>query len=266
MMSILICPVCGQELSKEGRTYTCPAHHSFDIAREGYVNLMAGKPPAVGDNRDMIAARHRTLESGIYAPLCEALRDAASEAPSGLFLDVGCGEGYYTERMAKARCGDTVGIDISKDALKLSCRRLPEATLAVASAYHLPLASGTVSLLSAIFAPMATEEFFRVLEPHGRLVLAVPGPYHLFGMKQILYDTPYKNAEQDTALDGFTLIKKQTVAFPFTLPSQEAIADLFTMTPYCYRTPRAGRERLAALKELSLSAEFYVLVYEKAKP
>lgn len=265
-MALLICPVCGQELSKIRQAYVCPSRHSFDMARGGYVNLMAGKPPAVGDNRDMIAARHRTLESGIYAPLCEALRDVATDTPGGMFLDVGCGEGYYTAEMAKARCGDTVGIDISKDALKLSCRRLPEATFAVASAYHLPIADNTVMLLSAIFAPMATEEFHRVLAPQGRLVLAVPGSRHLFGMKEILYDTPYENTVQDTALPGFTLIKKRTVTFPFTLSTQEAIADLFSMTPYCYRTPRAGRERLAALTELSLCAEFYVLVYEKAKP
>ena len=265
-MSLLCCPVCGRELTKAERAYTCPARHTFDIAREGYVNLMAGKPPAVGDNREMIAARHRTLESGIYARFCEALREVAAEAPQGTFLDVGCGEGYYTERMALSRTGDVIGIDISKDALKLSCRRLPRATLAVASAYHLPLADCSVALLSAIFAPMATEEFHRVLNVGGRLVLAVPGPRHLFGMKEILYDTPYENEVQDTALAGFTLLEKRAVTFDLTLPSQEAIADLFAMTPYCYRTPRAGRERLAALDTLSISAEFYVLVYEKAKP
>lgn len=265
-MSILICPICGQGLIKTERAYACPTRHSFDIAREGYVNLMAGKPIAVGDNREMIAARHRTLESGIYRPLCEALRAVAAEAPHGVFLDVGCGEGYYTAHMAGARDGDTVAIDISKDAMKLSCRRLTGATLAVASAYHLPIADHTVSLLSAIFAPMATEEFHRVLTDDGRLVLAVPGPRHLFGMKEILYDTPYENEVQDTALAGFTLLEKRAVTFDLTLPSQEAIADLFAMTPYCYRTPRAGRERLAALDTLSISAEFYVLVYEKAKP
>ena len=262
-MALLICPVCGLGLTKHERTYTCQGGHCYDIAREGYVNLLSGKPPAVGDNRDMIAARHRTLTSGIYAPLCEALSRAAADVPDGVFLDVGCGEGYYTARMAEVRRGATVGIDISKDALKLSCRRLPSASFAVASAYHLPLADRSVSLLSAIFAPMATEEFYRVLAPGGRLLLAVPGPRHLFGMKEILYDTPYENAEQDTALAGFALLEKQRVAFRFTLPSQQAIADLFSMTPYCYRTPRAGRERLAALGELPLEAEFYVLIYQR---
>ena len=265
-MSLLLCPVCRRGLTKTERTYLCEGGHSFDIARGGYVNLMAGKPPAVGDNREMIDARHRTLESGIYTPLCEALRAVAAEFADGVFLDVGCGEGYYTEAMAGARRGETIAIDISKDALRLSCRRLPGATLAVASAYHLPIADGSVSLLSAIFAPMATEEFHRVLGEGGRLVLAVPGPRHLFGMKEILYDTPYENEEQDTALAGFTLLEKKRVSFPFTLPTQGAIADLFAMTPYCYRTPRTGRERLLALDTLTISAEFYVLVYEKAKP
>ena len=82
-MSLLLCPVCGCGLKKTERTYLCESGHSFDIARFGYVNLMAGKPPAIGDNREMIDARHRTLESGIYAPLCAALREAAAACADG---------------------------------------------------------------------------------------------------------------------------------------------------------------------------------------
>ena len=261
MRDILLCPVCRAALFREGRVFTC-GRHTYDIAREGYVNLLSGKPPAVGDNREMIAARRRTLDSGVYAPLREALCRAMEGGPRDVLLDAGCGEGYYTEAMAK-HFAATVGIDISKDALRLCARRLPSATVAVASAYHLPIADGCIDQVSAIFAPLATEEFARVLTAKGRLVLAVPGPRHLFAMKRVLYDTPYENEVQDTALDGFSLLDAVPVSFPFTLPTQEAIADLFTMTPYYYRTPKAGRERLAALPTLALEADFRVLVYEK---
>lgn len=262
MESLLLCPVCGLPLVREARRFACGSCHSFDIAKEGYVNLLAGRAPAVGDNREMIAARRRTLESGIYAPLRDALAAAACGA-DGAYLDAGCGEGYYTEAIAAARAGETLGIDVSKDALRLCGKRLQGATLAVGSVYHLPIADGALSLISAIFAPLATEEFARTLRPSGRLLLAVPGPRHLFALKQVLYDTPYENAVQDTALDGFRLIDSVRVAFPFRLPTQAAIADLFTMTPYYYRTPAAGRARLASLCELSAEAEFFVLSYER---
>jgi 23S rRNA (guanine745-N1)-methyltransferase len=262
MNALLLCPVCREALTRGERTFTCPRGHAYDIAREGYVNLMAGKPPAVGDNREMIAARRRTLDSGVYAPLREALCRAVEDGPHGVLLDAGCGEGYYTEEMAR-HFAATVGIDISKEALRLCARRLLAATVAVASAYHLPIASDSVSTVSAVFAPLATEEFARVLAPRGRLVLAVPGPRHLFAMKRVLYDTPYENEVQSTALAGFSLLDVTPVTFPFTLPTQGAIADLFTMTPYYYRTPKAGRDRLAALPSLDLEADFRVLVYEK---
>ncbi len=263
MSPSLLCPHCALPLVRGERTFACTSGHSFDIARGGYVNLLAGKPPAVGDNREMIAARGRVLGSGVYAPLCEALcEEAAREASGADLLDSGCGEGYYTEGLARAAASVTA-IDISKDALRLAARRLPSATLAVASAYHLPLAEGAVSLLTCIFAPQATEEYRRVLTEDGVMMLAIPGPRHLFSMKSILYKMPYENEVSPYHLDGFRFCGVREVGFGFTLGSPGAIADLFAMTPYFYRTPREGRERLLSLDRLSIEADFRILTYRK---
>lgn len=261
MPSPLLCPVCRAPLARGERTYACPAGHSFDIARHGYVNLLSGKPPAVGDNREMIEARRRTLESGIYAPLRAALSEAAAEG-GALYLDAGCGEGYYTEALARG-ADATVGIDISKEALRAAHRRLPDATLAVASVYHLPLADSAVSLLSCIFAPAATEEYRRVLAPGGLFLWVIPGKRHLFEMKTILYDTPYENEVAPYHLDGFRFCEDRAVCFDACLDGPRAIGDLFAMTPYFYRTPPRGRERLLSLERLSLTADFHILTYRR---
>lgn len=263
MSPSLLCPHCGASLSRSERAYTCPAGHCYDIARGGYVNLLAGKPPAVGDNREMIAARGRTLGSGIYAPLRDALcEEAAREAGGADLLDSGCGEGYYTEGLAKAARSVTA-IDISKDALRTAARRLPSATLAVASAYHLPLADGALSLLTCIFAPQANEEYRRVLADGGVMMLAIPGPRHLFSMKSVLYKTPYENEVSPYPIDGFRFCGVREVGFSVTLSTPEAIADLFAMTPYFYRTPREGRERLLSLDRLTVETDFRILTYRK---
>ena len=261
MHPTLLCPVCRAPLSRGEHTYACQAGHSYDIARHGYVNLLSGKPPAIGDNREMIAARRRTLESGIYAPLRAALTEAAMGC-GGLYLDAGCGEGYYTE--ALAGCADaTVGVDISKEALRAAHRRLPTATLSVASVYHLPIADASVSLLSCIFAPGAMEEYHRVLAPGGLFLWVIPGARHLYSMKTILYETPYENEVAPYHLDGFRFCEDRAVRYEATLASPEAIADLFAMTPYFYRTPTAGRERLLALERLTVEADFHILTYRK---
>ena len=260
----LVCPVCREALTLFERTYACPRRHSFDLARRGYVNLLAGGPPAVGDNKEMLEARRRFLGAGHYAPLREALVATARTLSDrhSTYLDVGCGEGYYTEALGTT-ADATVAIDISKDALPLAARRLTGATLAVASAYRLPLADASVSLLSCIFSPLATEEFLRVLAPGGFLLYVIPEARHLFELKSVLYDTPYENEVADTALVGFTLVRDEPVTFRLDLDSREKIGDLFAMTPYYYRTPRAGRERLAALTSLSVGAEFRILAYQK---
>lgn len=260
----LLCPHCRCPLVREAARYVCPRGHSYDIARGGYVNLLSGKPPAVGDNREMVEARSRTLGSGIYAPLRAAIaEEAAAAMGGGVLLDAGCGEGYYTEALGAA-ADEVVGIDISKDALRRAARRLPGATLAVASAYHLPVADGTLAAVTSIFSPLAAEEFLRVLAPGGLQLAAIPGPRHLFSMKRVLYDTPYENevAAYD-GLSGFDFLAAREVCFSFTLGGGGAIADLFAMTPYYYRTPRAGRERLAALTSLTVEADFRVLTYRK---
>ena len=258
----LLCPVCRRPLGRGERTLTCEGRHSFDLARRGYVHLMTGHTAAVGDNREMIAARRRFLDGGHYAPLRRALLEvAARHFDGGAYLDVGCGEGYYTEALSRG-AAESCGIDISKEALALASKRLPGTTLAVASAYHLPLADASVSLLSCIFAPLATEEFHRVLAAGGTLLYVIPDARHLFELKSVLYDTPYENEVASRELAGFTLCEEVSVRFPLALGSRESIADLFSMTPY-YRTPRAGRERLAALSSLDTHAEFLVLAYRK---
>lgn len=264
MLSDFLCPVCRARLAREEKRLFCPAGHSFDISSRGYVNLLTGSSPAHGDNREMIAARHRFLSRGFYAPLRAAL-DRIAEAyaePDGICVDAGCGEGYYTEALSR-RFGRCVGFDLSKDALRLAAKALPDVRFAVASVYRLPFPDCSAAFLSCLFAPLAIEEYARILRPDGIFLLAVPGARHLFSMKKVLYDTPYENPAADEELPGLQFLQKEEIAFSFTLPDCGAIADLFAMTPYYYRTPAAGRERLAALDSLETEAVFSVLVYQK---
>ena len=104
----LECPVCGRALGASGTACTCPSGHSFDIAREGYVNLLAPQHRTRGidgDTAEMLRARRRFLGAGHYAPLRDLLAEktaallggnAAARPPRRRHvLEVGCGEGYY---------------------------------------------------------------------------------------------------------------------------------------------------------------------------
>ena len=279
-------------MRKDG-SCVCARGHRFDCARSGYVNLLLSnekrsKDP--GDDRLMVDARRAFLDAGWYAPLadeaCRLMRRALSRLQRGSsangralrVLDVGCGEGYYTERLRAALkeiCGpeETVllGVDISRTALDKAGKRAraagvppDEVRYAAASAFRLPVADRSCDALMNLFAPLCGPENRRVLTPGGLLLLAVPGRRHLFELKEIAYDHPYENEERDDALEGFRLLEKRELSYPMALRSGQDIRNLFRMTPYYYKTGRIGQARVEALEELQVTAAFSLLLYERA--
>ena len=272
-MSLFRCPICAAPLIREGRAYRCSNGHSYDIAREGYVHLL---PPikklskAPGDDKDMVAARVRFLGAGYYEPLRRTLEEEAVRyAEEGAcLLDSGCGEGYYTAGIAQAlreagKSPRTAGIDLSKSALRHAARRDKETEFAVASAYHLPVADTSIDLIVNCFSPMAGEEFLRVLRPGGRLLYVVPAPDHLWELKEVLYETPYPNPEEDILYPGFSTLGEVKVENAITITDHEDLMALFRMTPYCWKTPREGVARLEGLDQLTVRASFRVLAFQK---
>lgn len=271
-MPELICPVCGGTLSLIDKSYVCEKRHCYDIAKSGYVNLLmdnrSGKRH--GDDAAMIKARRDFLDRGFYEPLMNAVCDIAQEhlTTGGEILDCGCGDCYYTAGLMRRLeesgkiCG-CVGIDISKDALKYAAKRKSGIILAAASAYKLPVPGNSCNLLLNIFSPLAGEEFLRVLKTGGALLKVVPLERHLMALKEAIYDEPYENKPEPPELDGFELVKTKQVKYPLELPDAEAIAALFMMTPYYYKTGRKDQEKVAALESLRDSAEFEIRLYVK---
>ena len=273
-MSLFRCPLCAAPLERKAGAYRCPGAHSFDLAKEGYVHLL---PPnqkhsaLPGDDRDMVLSRRDFLSRGYYKPLlntiCNQLSTLPGERP--VILDAGCGEGYYTAGayqalLAAGKAPRMAGTDISKFALRTAARRERGAEFAVASSYRLPLADGCADALLNCFSPLALEEFRRVLKPGGAFLYVVPGPRHLWEMKEILYDRPYPNEEKETPYEGFRYREILPVEETARLESREDLRNLFRMTPYFWKTPRAGAERLAALESLAVQISFRVHVFEKA--
>lgn len=271
-MPELMCPVCGQILRLEGRTYRCEKGHCYDCAKSGYVNLL---PPAPGgkrhgDDKLMVKARTDFLDKGYYDPLAAAVARCAADCKGDHLhiVDAGCGEGKYTVDVLShlTACGktaDIVGIDISKEALICAARRSKAVKLCVASTAHMPLADGCADVVLNIFSPMMGEEFARVLKPDGRLICVVPLERHLWELKQLIYDTPYENPAPTGALDGFTLVERKDLRYEIELNCKEDIVSLFRMTPYYYKTGAADQKKAECAEYLKTTIEFGVFVYQK---
>ena len=272
-MSLFRCPLCVAPLERAAGTYRCSNRHSFDVAREGYVHLL---PPnqkhsaLPGDDRDMVMARREFLSKGYYSPLlntiCSQILAVSGHSPA--LLDAGCGEGYYTAGVFQAlraagKHPRMAGTDISKFALRSGARRERAVEFAVASSYRLPLAEERMDVVLNCFSPLALEEFWRVLKPGGWFFYVVPGAEHLWELKEILYDKPYPNEERETPYEGFSYRAIVPVEGAVSLERREDIQNLFRMTPYFWKTPKAGAERLAALDGLEVRISFRVHVFQK---
>lgn len=268
---MLICPKCGGKLARDGRSFLCPQKHCFDIAKSGYVNLLTSdrmNSALPGDNKLMVRARKQFLDKGYYeilaAALCGTVRRHSAENVK--ILDAGCGEGYYTEKIAET-VGDLnaeiVGIDISKTAADYAARRTKPALFAVASVFRMPVESESCHIVTSLFAPYCGEEFLRVLKKDGVLIMVIPSERHLWQLKCAVYDEPYPNAVKDYELDGFKFLGSEKVSGEISLPCNEDITALFSMTPYFYKTGAEGHERLERLESLDTEIGFEVLTYRK---
>lgn len=266
-MSKLICPICSQALTATDNAYKCPSRHSFDISKQGYVNLLLPTSKGThGDNKEMIRARRDFLEKGHYRPMCEALTESVADFAKGKrlsLLDAGCGEGYYTSSVSDATNCSVVGIDISKDALVYASKRLPDAELAVASVYRIPTAPDSFDIILNMFAPFEREEYLRVLRRGGHLFMVIPGEDHLFELKAAIYDEPYKNRVAPFEIEGFELVSHKEIKYRMNLASHEDIMSLFKMTPYYYRTSPQNKEKLSGIESIDVYAHFIILEYEK---
>ncbi len=266
-----ICPKCREKLIEENSRAVCKNGHSYDRARGGYYNLLLTSRGGVhGDNKEMVLARRAFLSAGYYAPLARYLSFLVTEYLPfcGSVLDAGAGEGYYTdfiERVLYERDGesDVSAFDISKDAVKEIRKKNPRISLAVAGSYHMPVADESIDCVVNTFSPMAPEETRRVLKVGGHFIMAIPGELHLFGLKEAIYETPYKNIVADTTLEGFELIEDEPLDYQIRLDTPEAIRSLFMMTPYAYRTRPEDREKIFALQSLETKVDFRVFVYKK---
>lgn len=262
----LRCPVCGGPLLLNARTLCCPKAHSFDLAREGYAYLLPMQKKHTadpGDGKAMVRARRAFLSAGHYAPLMQALAALCAELPHGHIVDAGCGEGSYDKYLYDALNGPQIAaFDLSKEAVRLASRLVPEAAFCVGGSFCAPVRDGWADLLLNIFSPMAEAEFARMLRPGGHLIYAVPTAQHLFGLKEILYDHPYENEVRQTEYDGFSFIRAVSAEAVLTLQGQ-SVQDLFAMTPYYWNTPAEGAARLAACESLTTEIGFRFLVYKR---
>ena len=285
----LACPLDGAPLQRQGGSLRCADGHCFDLAAQGYVNLLPVQNKRSldpGDSKEMVAARRRFLEAGHYQPIADAVAQAvlAGAAPGRTLtcLDAGCGEGYYLRQLAATAAAEAhplalAGLDISKWAVQAAAKRdlhdarsqagpspSPSTTWVVGSNAGLPVLPGTLDRVLCMFGFPVYGEFARVLRRGGELLQVDAGPEHLRELREVIYPTlkPERPAPRQ-APPGFEHLATDTLRFPVHVDGAAPIADLLAMTPHLYRATAEGRARAAALTALTMTVDVRLTRYRR---
>ncbi|MBQ3007609.1 MAG: methyltransferase domain-containing protein [Clostridia bacterium] len=268
-----ICPVCRNTLFEEEKLYRCEKGHCFDKSKFGYVNLLQSQKSSAkrhGDDRVMIRARRDFLDGDYYGFLRDEIFEVCNSflENGSCVIDAGCGEGWYSSGIKQKLLdnGKNVsfyGVDISKDALEFASKRKSGIPAAVASVFDLPFADASADLLLNIFSPEADGEYCRVLKKGGIMIRVIPLERHLFELKAAIYDKPYLNDIPKTDVEGFTVEDIRRISGRIRLLSNEAIQNLFRMTPYYYKTGADDQQKINNIDCLETGAEFEIRIYRK---
>lgn len=274
LTNLLTCPICKTPLLKSSeKNYSCAANHNFDLAKEGYLNLLLvqkknSKNP--GDNKEMISARRSFLEMGYYDPLVKKIAEiinGGNEGEQKTILDAGCGEGYYSakilERVAGAK--NALGFDISKYAVKLAAKKYPANFYFVGSVYDVPIEENSIDVIVSVFAPVSMSEFYKILKNKSQLIIVSAGPEHLKQLAELVYETfkphPFNLLNKLNGL--FKIVETKELNFDILLDNKKDLLSLLKMTPYYWSVGKERQGVFELLEQLNVTCDFKISILKK---
>ena len=273
---LLRCPICRLDLTAAAGALACRNRHSFDFAREGYVNLLRVPrrlPSAGGDNSEQLQYREAFLQRGHFDAVAATIATWVTQTGAALaagcwrVVDAGSGTGYHLGRIAAMLDAPVVGLglDIAREAARRAARHWPKHAFAVADLWEeWPVESAVADLVLSIFAPKNFAETARVLAPGGWLAMVYPGPDHLvelndfFGLMRQHQGKGRHYADAVRRYIGLPTIAQLT---RHTVLQGDGIRDALLMGPNARHFSRSTLE--TATRPLPVTFDLFVLFARK---
>lgn len=279
---ILQCPVCKSHLFKYSQVLQCNNNHSFDIAKQGYINLLLTKHKSSkkpGDSKSMLLSRKSFLNTGYYNKLSvklniiieDLIKQNKTYNNSYRILDIGCGEGYYLTELRKYFIDKShaffYGVDISKNAIKLAASRERNINWIVASLTNLPFMYGSMDYIISMFSTVNFDECNRILNNEGNIIFVSAGINHLQELREIIYPNVFNKEsvikEEIRLSDIFNIYKKYNLSYSTTLISSIDIQNLLNMTPHFWKVTSERKITLKYFNSLQITVDVDIYILNK---
>lgn len=247
---IFMCPLCRATMNMNGsNSLLCSNSHCFDLSKYGYIHLLSSPVRRTKYDKKMFESRHGVCRSGFFTEMMKQIRHIVSNEAGNTkrinVLDVGCGEGSHLADLVKRlrSVGSEVlgvGIDISKDAVRIASREYPGLIWCVADLAHSPFRDKQFDVILSNFSPSNYSEFARILHDDGVLIKIVPGRDYLKELRTVLYGQidkqTYSNEHVVTHFSKhFNLVKTRQIQYVKRINPTE-LKDLIRMTPLSWGT------------------------------
>ncbi len=276
-MHLIRCPFCKNSLQFDGnRSYVCENKHNFDLAKQGYLNLLPvnkKKSKSPGDDDMMVKARREFLEAGFYNPLMNEIKRAISnlkfKKKELSILDSGCGEGYYSQHALcefQGLATSIIGTDISKYAVRHAAGKYKKNFYFVSSIYDLPVKTNSIDLILSVFSPNDSNEFSRVLSDDGYLIVVSPGENHMKQLAELIYDSfrPHEYNIEEKIGSQFKSTSNRRLSFDIEINDSEMLMNLLKMTPYYWNTSKEAQEKINQCESITINCDFMITIFKTA--
>lgn len=267
-----ICPICRNKLEKIEKSFICENRHCFDVAKEGYVNLLPvqqKKSKNPGDNKIMIQSRQDFLNNHFYDILiqpCASIIDhfIVERFDQCCLLDIGCGDGFFTRKIYSqlTQAASCYGMDISKEAVKLSAKNNKSINWFVASFNDIPLPDKSIDIILKINAPVNYQKCLHKLSDNGIIISVTPGKSHLNGLKLIIYEDPQTH-EKEICPESYASLATKELIGKMQLNNEIDIKNLFMMTPFYWNASHNSKNKINDLHNLESDIAFDINVWGK---
>lgn len=267
MIDHLICPLCSNEFTLEGKSVKCRQGHCFDFAKEGYLNLLPvhrknSKDP--GDSKEMMQARRSFLEGGHYAPLVNHIKETIeTHCPNPKsMLDLGCGEGYYTDQLF-SDTQNVLGFDIAKNAIRAASKKYSNALFFVGSIYNIPIKPLSIDLAMSIFTPLDSKQIANILSEQGVFMVVSSGANHMKEIAEFIYEKfkPHEYAPIDKLSEDFDLMSSEDCSFTVKVENSQDAMNMVKMTPYFWSMTQRSNDMETI--PLEVTAHFKISIFSK---
>lgn len=267
-MQKLACPKCHMPLQLEHKTFKCVHNHCYDISKRGYINLLLNSDKATnnpGDSKESLVARKAYLNKGYYDVILKQviqMMDKYKKTENLNILDLGCGEGYYTQGIKKHFLdSDIYGLDISKTAIDMATRYRKDITWIVGNSKNIPILDHSLDFVCALFTVVNRDELKRILKDHGYIIHVTANPHHLIEIKHLIYDEIKVKSDKYLRL-GFQEVESFDFIEKVHIPYREDALNLLKMTPHYYHIKKEKRGVLDTLQGIDITIDIKITVYE----